>query len=154
MKKLYLLALLLLGFCCCINNQESVDDSQTKSVESRTATKSVRNYIEGNDFLDFVPELSRSISDNMSEEEKLDETYRVMAATYRFYKNCTQDEDGIVTCHINSGKEINVSEELFEFCVKNMEGNNNWVRKCKKEGKKYGITRLGEKYFNDLLNFK
>ena len=77
-----------------------------------------------------------------------------MAATYRFYKNCTQDEDGIVTCHINSGKEINVSEELFEFCVKNMEGNNNWVRKCKKEGKKYGITRLGEKYFNDLLNFK
>lgn len=89
MKKLYLLALLLLGFCCCTNNQESVDDSQTKSVESRTATKSVRNYIEGNDFLDFVPELSRSISDNMSEEEKLDETYRVMAATYRFYKNCT-----------------------------------------------------------------
>ena len=37
------------------------------------------------------------------------------AAPYRFYRHCTIDEDGIMTCHAGSGSELNISAEVFEF---------------------------------------
>ena len=46
MKKLYLPALLLLVFCSCTNNQETVDKGEINSVETRSVeVKSVRDYI-------------------------------------------------------------------------------------------------------------
>lgn len=36
------------------------------------------------------------------------------AAPYRFYRHCTIDEDGIMTCHAGSGSELNISEEVFD----------------------------------------
>ena len=42
------------------------------------------------------------------------------AAPYRFYRHCTIDEDGIMTCHAGSGSELNISEEVFEFRLRDM----------------------------------
>ena len=52
MKKLYLPALLLLIFCSCTNNQETVDKGKINSVETRSVeVKSVRDYIESDEFI-------------------------------------------------------------------------------------------------------
>ena len=48
------------------------------------------------------------------------------AAPYRFYRHCTIDEDGIMTCHAGSGSELNISEEVFEFRLRDMESLN-WM---------------------------
>lgn len=48
----------------------------------------------------------------------------------------------------------NISEEMFELRIRDMESCNEWIRKCKREGKNYKITRLDDKYFNQRLNYK
>ena len=57
MKKLYLPALLLLVFCSCTNNQETVDKGEINSVETRSVeVKSVRDYIESDEFISIIPD--------------------------------------------------------------------------------------------------
>lgn len=51
------------------------------------------------------------------------------AAPYRFYRHCTIDEDGIMTCHAGSGSELNISEEVFEFRLRDMESLNWMMRR-------------------------
>lgn len=76
------------------------------------------------------------------------------AAPYRFYRHCTIDEDGIMTCHAGSGSELNISEEVFEFRLRDMEFLNWMMRKARLEGRKIRPTSLDERYFDNLLNYK
>ena len=76
------------------------------------------------------------------------------AAPYRFYRHCTIDEDGIMTCHAGSGSELNISEEVFEFRLRDMESLNWMMRKASLEGRKIRPASLDERYFDNLLNYK
>ncbi len=76
------------------------------------------------------------------------------AAPYRFYRHCTIDEDGIMTCHAGSGRELNISEEVFEFRLRDMESLNWMMRKARLEGRKIRPASLDERYFDNLLNYK
>lgn len=76
------------------------------------------------------------------------------AAPYRFYRHCTIDEDGIMTCHAGSGSELNISEEVFEFRLRDMESLNWMMRKARLEGRKIRPVSLDERYFDNLLNYK
>ena len=76
------------------------------------------------------------------------------AAPYRFYRHCTIDEDGIMTCHAGSGSELNISEEVFEFRLRDMESLNWMMRKARLEGRKIRPASLDERYFDNLLNYK
>ena len=76
------------------------------------------------------------------------------AAPYRFYRHCTIDEDGIMTCHAGSGSELNISEEVFEFRLRDMESLNWMMRKAGLEGRKIRPASLDERYFDNLLNYK
>ena len=76
------------------------------------------------------------------------------AAPYRFYRHCTIDEDGIMTCHAGSGSELNISEEVFEFRLRDMESLNWMMRKARLEGRKISPASLDERYFDNLLNYK
>ena len=76
------------------------------------------------------------------------------AAPYRFYRHCTIDEDGIMTCHAGSGSELNISEEVFEFRLRDMESLNWMMRKARLEGRKIRPASLDEGYFDNLLNYK
>ena len=72
MKKLYLPALLLLVFCSCTNNQETVDKGKINSVETRSVeVKSVRDYIESDEFISIIPDEYYALRQKgkMSEEE-------------------------------------------------------------------------------------
>lgn len=76
------------------------------------------------------------------------------AAPYRFYRHCTIDEDGIMTCHAGSGSELNISEEVFEFRLRDMESLNWMMRKARLEERKIRPASLDERYFDNLLNYK
>mgnify|MGYP006063102161 CR=1 FL=1 len=76
------------------------------------------------------------------------------AAPYRFYRHCTIDEDGIMTCHAGSGSELNISEEVFEFRLRDMESLNWMMRKARQKKKKIRPASLDERYFDNLLNYK
>ena len=69
------------------------------------------------------------------------------AAPYLFFRHCTIDEDGIMTCHAGSGSELNISEEVFEFRLRDMESLNWMMRKARLEGRKIRPASLDERYF-------
>ncbi len=71
-----------------------------------------------------------------------------------FLQACTIDEDGIMTCHAGSGSELNISEEVFEFRLRDMESLNWMMRKARLEGRKIRPASLDERYFDNLLNYK
>ena len=76
------------------------------------------------------------------------------AAPYRFYRHCTIDEDGIMTCHAGSGSELNISEEVFEFRLRDMESLNWMMRKARLEGRKIRPASRDERDFDNWLNYK
>ena len=158
MKKIYLFALLLLGFCSCTNNQETVDKSEISPAETRSVkVKSVRDYIESNEFISIIPDEYYSLRQKgrMSKEEVKAADYQMKAAAYRFYKHCTMDDKGFITCNVTSGAELKISEELFEFRLRDMKGWNDMIKKNISEGAKYKVIRIDdERYLNGLLNYK
>lgn len=91
----------------------------------------------------------------MSKEEVKAADYQMKAAAYRFYKHCTMDDKGFITCNVTSGAELKISEELFEFRLRDMEGWNDMIKKNISEGAKYKVIRIDdERYLNGLLNYK
>lgn len=156
MKKLiYVITLCASGFL--FSCSDKAKDVRSLNVEQEEVTvKTIKEYVVDNDFINIVPEvyygnLSRS---SLSAAKQQDLENQMVAATYRFYKKCTQDEKGRITCHISSGKEINISEELFQRKLKDVKETNEFVEKHLKNGTKYRVGVLNEKYFNELLNYK
>lgn len=153
MKKqilLFLSALLLFGCDNAVDNNPNTTDAQKAEV------KSIKEYVNDNDFIEIIPDVyanqaSRS-SISIEEQKKLEN--QMVAATYRFYKNCTQDEQGRITCHITCGKDINISEELFQRKIKDIQETNKFVEKHLKAGTKYRVGKLDENYLNGLLNYE
>ena len=77
------------------------------------------------------------------------------AAAYRFYKHCTMDDKGFITCNVTSGAELKISEEVFEFRLRDMKGWNEMIKENIRDGARYRIIRIDdERYLNGLLNYK
>lgn len=109
-----------------------------------------------NDFIVITPDVyanqvSRS---SISIEEKQNLENQMVAATYRFYKHCIQDDKGRIFCNLTLCKNINISEELFQRKMKDIEETNKYVEKHLKAGTKYRVGKLDEKYLNSLLNYE
>lgn len=155
MKKLCLLALLLFGLSACMNNQVVPFGNQEKSGSLDTRSikvKTVKEYIESNEFIDVIPDEGSAVSRSAVDEKA--HLYQMMAVMYRFYKHCTMDEKGFITCNISSGKEINVSEEAFDMRIKEMKSWNDRIEDKIRNGVKYKVVRIDDEYFKNLLNFK
>lgn len=152
-NKILFPSILIIGISSCSINQVISDVDNFSSVKGYTV-KTVKEYITSGEFIEItqITDLSVLSSNSIQKIQEVD--YKMKAAAYRFYKHCTQDKDGIMTCNVKNGKDINISEEIFELRIRDMESCNEWIRKCKKEGKNYKITRLDDKYFNQLLNYK
>lgn len=74
------------------------------------------------------------------------------AAMYRFYKNVKQDENGICTWTIQSGKELNMSEDLFRLFANETTSANEFIKENAKKGMKTSTTIYNDKYLNELLD--
>lgn len=146
--KNYCLLVLLLGLNACMSYQR-----QSESIDVQVVNvKTVKEYIKTGEFIDIIPDESPVISRSAVDEKAY--LYQMMAVMYRFYKHCTMDERGFITCHISSGKEINVSEEAFEMRIKEMNSWNERIDDKIRNGVKYKVVRIDDEYFNNLLNFK
>ena len=121
----------------------------------KSPVKTIQEYVDDNDFIGFTPEeYNCQLADSsIPEEKRRNLQNQMVAATYRFYKNCTQDAQGRITCHITCGKEINISEELFQRKLKDMQETNKFVERHLKTGTKYRVGKLDEHYLNSLLNY-
>lgn len=131
-------------------------DTKGEYVTDNLNIKSVREYVESNEFINIIPEQYYENLSNYvySDVEKLNLDYQMKAAAYRFYKHCTMDEKGFITCHATSGKEMNMSEELFKFRVRDMDTWNKNIQKNIDTGLKYKVVRIDKQYLEDLLNYK
>lgn len=154
MKKQILFFFLLAGLCSCAN-QPANEENQSAPIDGKSVvSKTVKEYIQSNEYIDIIPDQIYQESTTRSAQDQKALNYQMMAVMYRFYKHCTMDEAGIITCHISSGKEINVSEEAFEMRIKEMHSWNDKINEKNRNGVKYKVVRIDDKYFENLLNFK
>ena len=75
------------------------------------------------------------------------------AARYRFCKHIEENEEGLFTCSIKNGAELNISEDLFNHFKKDLE----WVNEGIKRSINNGDTpilkpKYDENYLNQLLD--
>ena len=154
MKKQILFFFLLLGLCSCASQLTNEESRSTPIDNKPIIAKTVKEYIVSNDYIDLIPEQAYQEVATRSAQVRKALNYQMMAVMYRFYKHCTMDDAGIITCHIKSGKEINVSEEAFEMRIKEMHSWNDRIREKIRNGVKYKVVRIDDKYFENLLNFK
>ena len=153
--KFVLWVLLLVGLSACMNNQvvPLKNQEQSASVDTRAVNvKTVKEYIETGEFINVIPDEGSVVSRSAVNEQA--HLYQMMAVMYRFYKHCTMDERGLITCNISSGKEINVSEEAFDMRIKEMNSWNDRIEDKIRNGVKYKVVRIDDEYFKNLLNFK
>jgi len=147
---LFLSALLLFG---CNNTAEN---NQTANDTLKVKVKSIKEYVNDNDFIEIIPNVyaDQATRSSISVEEQKNFENQMVAATYRFYKHCIQDDKGRIFCNLTCGKDINISEELFQRKMKDIEETNKFVEKHLKAGTKYRVGILDEKYLNGLLNYE
>ena len=72
------------------------------------------------------------------------------AVLYRFYSH-VKTIDGKNICSLKDAREINVSENLFSILQKNLKAGNDWVERCKEEGKEVVVMEITDEYLNSLL---
>lgn len=96
LKTVCILITLSLFSCNNVVVRKSVSNTIQKS-----EFKTIREYVNDNDFISIIPDVYDSlVSHSSSKEELRDLEKQMVAATYRFYKNCTQDDKGRITCQI------------------------------------------------------
>ena len=120
----------------------SIVSPPNDSIVQKVKVKTIKEYVNDNDFIEIIPDVYANQTSHSS------------VSTYRFYKHCTQDDKGRIFCNLTCGKDINISEELFQRKMKDIEETNKFVEKHLKAGTKYRVGIIDEKYLNSLLNYE
>ena len=72
------------------------------------------------------------------------------AAVYRFQKHVSVI-DGLYSCSLKNGAEINISEELFKSMIDNLEEMNSFIKEYTEKGEKVNVIEPTEEYLESLL---
>ena len=130
--------LMIIGSSCTQTEQ-----IKTKQCDNMTA----REIVNKNAFIDYTMEdlivQSRSTNTIIAAHPAF------RAAAHRFYKTVKMDEKGFATWSAKSGKELNMSENLFNHFVKTMEKGNKMMEESIKKGENLQPMDLSDEY---LLN--
>lgn len=127
--------------------EEPIDYS---NVELKDNGLTAQEMVDKNIFIGYtVNELNAKASQNRLHTEH--PAWR--AARYRFYKNVKENEQGLYYWDIKSGKELNISEDLFNHFTKDL----NWVNEGIKRDMENGDSHISkpkfdEQYLNRLLD--
>lgn len=79
-----------------------------------------------------------------------EEAAQMKAALFRFYSH-VKLEDGVYQCNLSSGKEINISEELFNVLLANLQETNSQIKEFRDKGVSVFLPEVTEDYLNSLL---
>lgn len=149
--KFYLTAIALISILLlngCSNNSDS--SIKNSADENTTQSMSAKEYVENNTYINVdiaaISNVLSSCDNNICEEDMA----KTKAAIYRFYKNVTLD-NGIYSCNLTSGDEINVSPEVFSALLDNLNEMNKSAQEIRDKGGKIKMSVPDENYLNSLL---
>ena len=113
-----------------------------------------RSYVESNDFIDVdVKSIEYSAinpASSRSQRVSEEDLAKMVAGIYRFYKHVSVI-DGLYSCSLKSGAEINVSEDMFISMLNNLEDMNRFIKRAKAKGETVHVMEPTEEYFESLL---
>ena len=153
--KIYVLIISSLSMMACVNNERIPITSEGENTFlAKPSGELVRSYVESNDFIDVdakaieyaVINPASSRSQDVTEEDNA----KMVASIYRFYKHVSVI-DGLYSCSLKSGAEINISEELFISMLNNIEDMNRLIKKVKDKGETIHVMEPTEEYLESLL---
>lgn len=150
--KIYILVLLLclpVIITGCAKNQENVVKIDDKDVKGETRT---RSYVESGEFIDVdikTLALSNAVNRRMTRTHTEEED-KAYAALYRFYSHVTVENDKYI-CSLKSGKEINISETLFNDLIKSLDDMNKLIEENQAKGERVIIDVPDSTYLESLL---
>lgn len=133
--------LIIIGSSCT-----QTESLKTKQCDNMTA----REIVDKNAFIDYTIEDLNVQSRSSNTISAAHPAFR--AAAHRFYKTVKMDERGIATWNAKSGKELNMSENLFSHFVKGMEWANARMEESIKKGENLQPMDLSEEYLNNILD--
>ena len=107
---------------------------------------SIWNVKQGLDLSGGVQILYEADKENVTEEDHA----KMMAAVYRF-QNHVSVIDGLYSCSLKNGAEINISEELFKSMIDNLEEMNSFIKEYTEKGEKVNVIEPTEEYLESLL---
>ena len=146
-KLLFITMIVFLCGCGTKESQELISMVQ----EVKTDGQQVRKYLDKEIYLDVdVQVLSSSINTSSRSADENDEFNKMKAVLYRFYSH-VKTIDGKNICSLKDAREINISENLFSILQKNLKAGNDWVERCKEEGKEVVVMEVTDEYLNSLL---
>lgn len=135
----------------CNNNSNSYIKNSDN--ENTTQPMSAKEYVENNTYINVdIIAISNALSNSLSRDNSISEEdmAKTKAAIYRFYKNVTMD-NGIYSCNLTSGEEINVSSEVFSVLLDNLNEMNKSAQEIRDKGGKIEMSVPDENYLNSLL---
>lgn len=138
---------LLMGVAGCSNSQDAAEKG--RDVENGS---NVKQLVESGEYIDLdikTLALSNSINQGVTRSLK-DDSDKAFAALYRFYSHVTVVDDQYV-CDLKSGKEINVSERVFDELSKSLEEMNKHIGEAKAKGEPVHVSVPDSAYLESLL---
>lgn len=138
-------------FCNC-QQKSNETVQQVSSIEAQPNL--VKKYIDENSYIELdVSELAKEMEEakiNSSGSVDQDKIAQMKAALYRFYSNVELINDTYV-CKLTSGKDINVSADVYKALLDNLNDMNSAIQEAKKNGKEVVIPKVDKTYLESLL---
>lgn len=155
MKIFKLLSVITITFLCAGCKSDDNADSMLEKVQAVEAPKElVKAYVNNNTYIDIdIPSIAYGIANPASRSVEIgeDDIAKAKAAVYRFYKNVSII-DGYYSCSIQSGSDINVSDNVFTALSENLNEMNSFIKEAKAKGETVNLFEPDENYLNSLLN--
>lgn len=146
MKKIVLFFSFLLLVVSCSNKHGSTASPDETDVDVSVLTKSIVADDIVIDFAGWKSILEEGISAKTSQED----IAMAKAAVYRFFQH-VKLVDGIYVCDITSASEIDLSPDIFDDLINNLEDINQVIRYNKEKGLPIEVPEVTEEYLNSLL---
>ena len=125
--------------------------TQTESLKAKQCDNmTAREIVDKNVFIDYTMEDLNVQSRSTNTIVAAHPAFR--AAAHRFYKTVKMDEKGFATWSAKSGKELNMSENLFNHFVKGMEWANTRMEESIKKGKNLQPMDISDEYLNNIID--
>ena len=149
MKKfvLYILSTVLI---ITLNSCDSESNDATivqKIAAVSTEPTAVEKIVKNNSFIDI--DINHAAMGTRATDTE--EMAKAKAAIYRFYSHVRLNESKQYECTLTSAKEINISQNLFEALLQNLEAMNSFIKEGTKSGQNVVAPEITEEYLNSLL---
>lgn len=141
-------------FIITLNSCDSESNDATivqKIAAVSTEPTAVEKIVKNNSFIDIDINHAAKQAAMGTRATDTEEMAKAKAAIYRFYSHVRLNESKQYECTLTSAKEINISQNLFEALLQNLEAMNSFIKEGTKSGQNVVAPEITEEYLNSLL---